>query len=137
MTAPVRYYSPPSEAPKAPLRDDMDKAQHGRCVACGAPLCFGPYECCALFGKRWQGNAVMPGHEPTRRLLALDVCCSAPCIAVAKGRDRARLEMLVSQVEAQLLAVPLPDPKDPIAIHTWASDRARNLIAGLQSELKP
>ena len=137
MAAP-RFVGPPSLAPRAEkVLADMDKAQHGRCVACGRALCFGPYECCELFGVRWLGSVVVPGHAPTRALLALDVCCAPACIAVARGRDRARLEMLVSQVAAQLLAEPLPDKEDAIDVQAWASRRARNVIAGLQGELKP
>lgn len=132
MSAPIRLVE---AAPELPA--DMDKAQHGRCVACGRALCFGPYECCELFAVRWLGSVVVAGHAPTRALLALDVCCASACIAVAKGRDRARLEMLVSQVAAQLLAEPLPEATDPIDVQAWASRRARNVIAGLQSELKP
>lgn len=113
---------------------DMDKAQHGKCAACGAPLCFGPYECCAMFGQRWCGQAVVPGHEPSRRQAAIDVCCSAPCIAYVRQQDKARLAVLVTQVAAQLLAEPLPDPGNPEDIRGWAMRRARNILAGLHGE---
>ncbi len=52
---------------------------------------------------------------------------------LAAEAERLRLEILVTQVTAQLLARPIPMTSGA-DLHAWASDRARNIIAGLAGE---
>lgn len=51
----------------------------------------------------------------------------------AAEAEQLRLEILVSQVTAQLLARPIP-MTNSADLYAWATDRARNILAGLHGE---
>jgi len=51
----------------------------------------------------------------------------------AAEAERLRMEILVSQVTAQLLVKPIP-MTNTADLYAWATDRARNILAGLHGE---
>jgi hypothetical protein len=51
----------------------------------------------------------------------------------AAEAERLRMEVLVSQVTAQLLVRPIPMTNTG-DLYAWATDRARNILAGLAGE---
>ena len=108
--------------------DDM----HGECAFCNAPLCFGPYMCCMMMGQRQRGSAVVPG----RRQNGIETCFHSQCKLLSQKSEELHLAALVTQVAAQLLAVPLPCDRTDAAVREWALTRASNIIAGLQPDLR-
>lgn len=121
-----------------------DIETHGRCTFCQAPLCFGPYECCAMFGQHTKGALVVIGQ----RLSGLEVCRHPQCAMLARTSERLTLDRLVDGVAAQLIAVPWPNAEQlpfgvshgqrivPESVLRWARDRAKNIVTALQPDLR-
>lgn len=107
---------------------------HGRCVFCGAPLCFGPYECCAMFGQRTHGALVVAGDRAVRQQNGQEVCKHPQCALLAQMSERLTLDRLVKQVAEQIVSGPTWPARDDRT--GWALERARNIIAALQPDLR-
>ena len=103
---------------------------HGECAFCSAPLCLGPYMCCMMMGQRQRGSTVVPG----RRQNGLETCFHSQCKLLAQKSEELHLAALVTQVTAQLIHGQRPTFEDEW--EAWARERARNIVVGLQPDLR-